>query len=78
MGAAAAPSCAPTTRSRVGRVELFTNRFKLKVDVLSGPATDNAVGKSSSGQVGVKAIDARIERSLGQFIENAVFSGVPA
>ena len=81
MSAAAAHvMCANDPVSAWGAVELFTNRFKLKVDVLSGPATDNAVGKEFiEGQVGVKAINARIEQEiLGQFIENAVFSGVPA
>ena len=50
------------------------------MDVLSGPATDNAVGKEFiEGQVGVKAINARIEHeALGQFVEKAVFGGVPA
>lgn len=72
--------CANDPVSAWGAVELFTNRFKLKVDVLSGPATDNAVGKEFiEGQVGVKAINARIEHEvLGQFVEQAVFGGVPA
>jgi hypothetical protein len=81
MGAAAAHvMCANDPVSAWGAVELFTNRFKLKVDVLSGPATDNAVGKEFiEGQVGVKAINARIEHeALGQFVEKAVFAGVPA
>lgn len=72
--------CANDPVSAWGAVELFTNRFKLKVDVLSGPATDNAVGKEFiEGQVGVKAINARIEHeALGAFVERAVFAGVPA
>ena len=72
--------CANDPVSAWGAVELFTNRFKLKVDVLSGPATDNAVGKEFiEGQVGVKAINARIEQeALGQLVEKAVFGGVPA
>ncbi len=81
MGAAAAHvMCANDPVSAWGAVELFTNRFKLKVDVLSGPATDNAVGKEFiEGQIGVKAINARIEQeALGQFVEKAVFGGVPA
>lgn len=81
MGAAAAHvMCANDPVSAWGAVELFTNRFKLKVDVLSGPATDNAVGKEFiEGQVGVKAINARIEHeALGRFVEQAVFGGVPA
>ena len=81
MGAAAAHvMCANDPVSAWGAVELFTNRFKLKVDVLSGPATDNAVGKEFiEGQVGVKAINARIEHeALGLAVEQAVFGGVPA
>jgi hypothetical protein len=81
MGAAAAHvMCANDPVSAWGAVELFTNRFKLKVDVLSGPATDNAVGKEFiENQVGVKAINARIEHeALGAFVEKAVFAGVPA
>lgn len=72
--------CANDPVSAWGAVELFTNRFKLKVDVLSGPATDNAVGKEFiEGQVRVKAINARIEHeALGRFVEQAVFGGVPA
>ncbi len=72
--------CANDPVSAWGAVELFTNRFKLKVDVLSGPATDNAVGKEFiEGQVGVKAINARIEpETLGRFVEKAVFAGAPA
>lgn len=81
MGAAAAHvMCANDPVSAWGAVELFVNRFKLKVDVLSGPATDNAVGKEFiENQVGVKAINARIEHeALGQFVEKAVFAGVAA
>jgi len=81
MSAAAAHvMCANDPVSAWGAVELFVNRFKLKVDVLSGPATDNAVGKEFiEGQVGVKAINARIEHeALGQFVEKAVFGAVPA
>ncbi len=81
MGAAAAHvMCANDPVSAWGAVELFVNRFKLKVDVLSGPATDNAVGKEFiENQVGVKAINARIEQELlGQFIEKSVFAGVAA
>jgi hypothetical protein len=81
MAAAAAHvMCANDPVSAWGAVELFTKRFKLKVDVLSGPATDNAVGKEFiENQIGVKAINARIEQeALGRFIEDAVFGGVPA
>ncbi|MCR4294531.1 MAG: hypothetical protein NUW21_03280 [Elusimicrobia bacterium] len=80
QAASAHVMCANDPVSAWGAVELFTNRFKLKVDVLSGPATDNAVGKEFiEGQVGVKAINARIEpEALGQFVEKAVFAGVPA
>jgi hypothetical protein len=48
--------------------------------MISGPATDNAVGKEFiEGKIGVKALNARIEYdALGQFVEKAVFGGVPA
>jgi hypothetical protein len=81
MGAAAAHvMCANDPVSAWGAVELFTNRFKLKVDVLSGPATDNAVGKEFiEGKIGVKAINARIEpENLGEFVEKTAFAGVLA
>ena len=43
-------------------VELFKNRFKREVDLITGPATDNAVGKDFiEGQIGVNALNARIE-----------------
>lgn len=81
MGAAAVHvMCANDPVSAWGAAELFTHRFKLKVDVISGPSTDNAVGKEFiETQIGVKAINARIEQeALGRLIEQAVFTGVPA
>lgn len=72
--------CANDPVSAWGAVELFIHRFKRKVDLITGPATDNAVGKEYiEGQIGVRAINARIEHdALGQFVEQAVFGGVPA
>ncbi len=72
--------CANDPVSAWGAVELFNNRFKRKVDLITGPATDNAVGKEFiEGQIGVKAINARIEHdALGAFVEKAVFGKVPA
>jgi hypothetical protein len=54
---------------------LFKNRFKRPISLISGPATDNAVGKDFiEKNIGVKAINARIEYdALGAFVENAVF-----
>jgi len=72
--------CANDPVSAWGAVELFIHRFKRKVDLITGPATDNAVGKEYiEGQIGVKAINARIEHdALGEFVEKTVFGGVPA
>lgn len=81
MGAASTHvMCANDPVSAWGAVELFNHRFKRTVSVISGPATDNAVGKEFiEGQIGVKAINARIEHdALGRFVEQAVFGGVPA
>jgi len=81
MGAASVHvMCANDPVSAWGAVELFKNRFKREVHVISGPATDNAVGKEFiEGQIGVKAINARIEHdALGRFVEQVVFGGVPA
>ncbi|OGR95599.1 MAG: hypothetical protein A2V88_14085 [Elusimicrobia bacterium RBG_16_66_12] len=72
--------CANDPVSAWGAVELFNTRFKRKVDLICGPATDNAVGKEFiEGQIGVRALNARIEyEDLGRFVEQAVFAGVPA
>jgi hypothetical protein len=63
-----------------GAVELFKNRFKRRVDVICGPATDNAVGlEFIERRIGLRAINARIEsEALGRFVEDAAFSGARA
>jgi hypothetical protein len=81
MGAASAHlMCANDPVSAWGAVELYKHRFKRTVDLISGPATDNAVGKEFiEGQIGVRAMNARIEyEALGQFIEKAVFGRASA
>ena len=81
MGAASAHiMCANDPVSAWGAVELFNNRFKRKVDLICGPATDNAVGKEYiERHIGVRALNARIEyEALGEFVEKSVFGGVPA
>lgn len=70
--------CANDPVAAWGAVELFKNRFKREVGVISGPATDNAVGKEFiESKIGVPAINARIEyEGLGAFVEEAVFGGL--
>ena len=60
-----------------GAVELFKNRFKRPVDLITGPATDNAVGSEFiENQMGVAAINARIDYDrLGAFVEAKLFGG---
>ena len=72
--------CANDPVAAWGAVQLFTHRFKREVSLISGPATDNAVGKEFiEGRIGVKALNARIEYdALGQFVEKAVFESVRA
>ena len=67
--------CATDPVAAWGAAELFKNRFKRKISVISGPTTDNAVGKEFiEKQIGVRALNARIEyEQLGQFVEQAVF-----
>ncbi|MBI5210788.1 MAG: hypothetical protein HY927_12530 [Elusimicrobia bacterium] len=67
--------CANDPVAAWGAVELFKTRFKREVTLIAGPATDNAVGKEFiEGQIGVPAINARIEfDKLGEFIERKVF-----
>ena len=69
--------CANDPVAAWGAVELFKNRFKREVGVISGPATDNAVGKEFiEAKIGVRALNARIEHEgLGAFVEDAVFGG---
>ena len=72
--------CANDPVAAWGAVELFKNRFKLEAGLISGPATDNAVGKEFiEKQIGVRAINARIEyEALGAHVEQRVLQGVAA
>ena len=75
MGAASLHvMCATDPVAAWGAVELFTHKFGLKADLISGPATDNAVGKDFiEKQIGVKALNARIESdAIGALVEDAV------
>jgi hypothetical protein len=75
MAAAAAHVlCASDPVAAWGGVELFRTRFGQELTVVSGPATDNSVGKSFiEGQLGVQALNARLEPALlGALIEKRV------
>lgn len=67
--------CANDPVAAWGAVELYKHRFKREAGVISGPATDNAVGNTFiESQIGVPAINARIEyERLGAFVEKALF-----
>lgn len=81
MGAASAVVMAANDPvSAWGSVELMRGRFKRDVHVITGPATDNAVGcEFIEKSIGVSAINARIEHDkLGRFVEGKVFGGVKA
>jgi hypothetical protein len=66
--------CASDPVAAWGGVELFRSRFCRTLDVVSGPATDNDVGKTFiQGQLGVRALNARLEPALlGGLVEQAV------
>lgn len=75
MGAAAAHVlCANDPVAAWGGVELYKHRFKLKLDLVSGPATDNAVGKDFIEKtLGVRALNARLDAdALGRCVEELV------
>jgi hypothetical protein len=77
MAAAAAHVlCASDPVAAWGGVELFRSRFGQALDVVSGPATDNDVGKSFiEKRLGVRAINARLEPAvLGDLAGAAVRS----
>lgn len=71
--------CATDPVAAWGAVELFNNRFKRRISVISGPTTDNAVGKEFiEKKIGVRALNARIEfEQLGEYVEKAVFGDHP-
>ena len=72
--------CANDPVAAWGAVELYKQRYGRLPDVISGPATDNAVGRDYiEGKLGVKAINARLEREkLGALVEAALFKAVAA
>ena len=75
MAAAAAHVlCASDPVAAWGGVELFRTRFGQQPTVVSGPATDNSVGKSFiETQLGVPALNARLEPArLGALVEAAI------
>lgn len=67
--------CATDPVAAWGAAELYKDRFRRSVGLISGPATDNAVGKEFiESQIGVQALNARIEyEALGKRVEAAVF-----
>jgi len=72
--AAAHVLCAADPVAAWGAASLYKTRFQRRLDVISGQATDNEVGKSFiEKELGIRAINARLEpESLGRFIESAV------
>lgn len=66
--------CANDPVAAWGAVELFKERFKREVSVISGPATDNAVGQDFiKDKIGVAAINARTSHgALGEFVHAAL------
>ncbi|MBI4371537.1 MAG: hypothetical protein HY552_04490 [Elusimicrobia bacterium] len=67
--------CATDPVAAWGAVELLKTHFKRRLDLISGPATDNAVGQEFiEKKMGVRALNARIDHDrLGEFVERAVF-----
>lgn len=68
--AAAIVLCANDPVGAWGAREILRDRFELKIDVVSGPTTDNAVGtRFVERQLGLAAINARTHgAALGDFI----------
>ena len=67
--------CANDPVAAWGAVALYKECYGRVPDILSGPATDNAVGRDYiEGKLGVRAINARLERErLGETVEAALF-----
>ncbi|HVE13402.1 MAG TPA: hypothetical protein VNI01_08425 [Elusimicrobiota bacterium] len=67
--------CAGDPVAAWGAAELYRNRFKRPVHAITGPATDNGVGKDFiEGKIGVPAMNARTDyERLGAFVEEALF-----
>ncbi|MBI5597607.1 MAG: hypothetical protein HY928_16070 [Elusimicrobia bacterium] len=72
--------CATDPVAAWGCAELYKNHFKLPVHVISGPATDNAVGKDFvEGRIGVPALNARLDpEALGAAVEDLLWPAVVA
>lgn len=68
--------CANDPVAAWGAVELFKNKHGLALDVLSGPATDNAVGRDFiEKKLGVPAVNARLDhQKLGDLVAAKLFS----
>lgn len=66
--------CASDPVAAWGAAKLYKERFKREIGVISGPATDNAVGREFiKGTLGLLAINARLEQAkLGALVEEAV------
>lgn len=67
--------CATDPVAAWGGVSLFRTDFKRKLDLVTGPATDNAVGKEYiEHDLEVPALNARLEfDALGAFVQRTVF-----
>ncbi len=66
--------CATDPVAAWGAAELYRERFKRRIGVISGPATDNAVGRSFiEEKLSLPAVNARLEPDkLGSMVETAV------
>lgn len=69
--------CANDPVGAWGGVQVLKNEYGLKVDVVTGPTTDNDAGtKAISQQLGVPAINARNKGdSLNELIRKVIFDG---
>ena len=67
--------CATDPVAAWGGVTLCRNDFKRRLDLITGPATDNAVGKEYiEHELDVRALNARLDcDALGAFVERTVF-----
>lgn len=71
--------CANDPVGAWGAIQMYRERFSLSVDVVSGPVTDNDVGKSYiRDELGVEAWNARINaQQLGSLIETRLQATTP-
>lgn len=72
--------CANDPVAAWGAVELYRASYGKSPDIISGPATDNGVGRDFiKGRLGVAAVNARLEgEKLGAAVEAAMLSAVAA